>query len=162
MLYASCLFHEPNYLYMQLQLAGIKEGDFIVAIGEQDAKWMGHEEAVRLILDAGQELNLKVVTPIERSCLRFKSSGNASSSSSSGYSSSTLSSSSSSSMNGHFRSSSSSTSDIALRKDRSLRRLTWNFFRRSSSSSNTSSPSKNRNSEERYFSLPPNENILLR
>lgn len=48
----------------------MKEGDFIVAIGDKDVKWAVHEEVVRLIKDAGDSLNLKLVTPMDRNYLK--------------------------------------------------------------------------------------------
>lgn len=56
-----------------LQFGGMKEGDFIVAIGEKDVKWAVHEEVVRLIKDAGDSLSLKLVTPMDRNYLKVRS-----------------------------------------------------------------------------------------
>lgn len=44
----------------------MKEGDFIVGIGDNDVKWSPHEEVVTFIKAAGNNLNLKVVTPVEK------------------------------------------------------------------------------------------------
>ncbi|XP_055949723.1 rhophilin-2-like isoform X1 [Argiope bruennichi] len=106
------------------QEAGMKEGDFIVYIGNTDTKWMGHEEVVRLIREAGNELTLKVVTPIDHDYLHPKSNGS-STASSPASNASTLSSTDLSRV--HLRSNSNPFS-----KDK-RRRATWNFFRRSQS-----------------------------
>ena len=49
----------------KLQASGMKEGDFIVSIAEEDVKWAPHEEVVALIKSSGNNLNLKIVTPID-------------------------------------------------------------------------------------------------
>ncbi|XP_067006501.1 rhophilin-2 isoform X2 [Anabrus simplex] len=49
---------------------GMKEGDFIVAIGDRDVKWSPHEEVVKLIKVAGDSLSLKLVTPMDRNYLK--------------------------------------------------------------------------------------------
>ena len=48
----------------------MKEGDFIVAIGDKDVKWLPHEDVVKLIKDAGDTLSLKLVTPMDRNYLK--------------------------------------------------------------------------------------------
>lgn len=48
----------------------MKEGDFIVAIGDKDVKWLRHEDVVKLIKDAGDTLSLKLVTPMDRNYLK--------------------------------------------------------------------------------------------
>jgi hypothetical protein len=50
----------------------MKEGDFIVAIGDQDVKWSPHEDVVNLIKDAGDTLSLKLVTPMDRNYLKVR------------------------------------------------------------------------------------------
>ncbi|XP_044742961.1 rhophilin-2 isoform X2 [Chrysoperla carnea] len=49
---------------------GVKEGDFIVGIGEKDVKWSSHEEVVKLIKKSGDNLTLKLVTPMDRNYLK--------------------------------------------------------------------------------------------
>lgn len=44
----------------------MKEGDYIVAIGEHDVKWCPHEAVVELIKSAGDALTLKLVTPMDK------------------------------------------------------------------------------------------------
>lgn len=46
------------------QAGGMKEGDFIVAIDETDVKWSQHDEVVSLIKASGNNLKLKLVTPM--------------------------------------------------------------------------------------------------
>lgn len=104
-----------------LQEAGMRENDFIVAIGDVDTKWMGHEEVVRLIRESGDKLSLKVVTPTDHDYLRSPNSSSTGSPNTS--TTSTLSS-------GRVNLRSSSSNPFA--KDR-RRRATWNFFRRSQS-----------------------------
>lgn len=53
-----------------LQLGGMKEGDFIVAISEEDVKWASHDQVVRLIKQCGDFINLKLVTPMDRNYLK--------------------------------------------------------------------------------------------
>lgn len=99
----------------------MRENDFIVAIGDVDTKWMGHEEVVRLIRESGDKLSLKVVTPTDHDYLRSPNSSSTGSPNTS--TTSTLSS-------GRVNLRSSSSNPFA--KDR-RRRATWNFFRRSQS-----------------------------
>ncbi|XP_015435444.1 PREDICTED: rhophilin-2 isoform X1 [Dufourea novaeangliae] len=51
-------------------LGGMKEGDFIVGIGDKDVKWSSHEQVVRLIKQSGDFINLKLVTPMDRNYLK--------------------------------------------------------------------------------------------
>jgi hypothetical protein len=44
----------------------MKEGDFIVGIGDKDVKWSPHEDVVTLIKSAGNNLNMKLVTPVDK------------------------------------------------------------------------------------------------
>ncbi|ERL92459.1 hypothetical protein D910_09773, partial [Dendroctonus ponderosae] len=58
---------EPGSL---AEFGGVKEGDFIVSIGDKDVKWASHEELVALIKTAGDSLSLKLVTPMDRTYLK--------------------------------------------------------------------------------------------
>lgn len=51
-------------------MAGVKEGDFIVAIEDKYVKWASHDEVVNLIKNAGDILSLKLVTPLDREYLK--------------------------------------------------------------------------------------------
>ncbi|XP_068624993.1 rhophilin-2 [Battus philenor] len=53
---------EPNSL---ADIGGMREGDFIISIGDQDVKWSSHEEVVRLIQRAGPALTLRLATPMD-------------------------------------------------------------------------------------------------
>jgi hypothetical protein len=46
-------------------LGGIKEGDFIVEISGVDAKWFGQKQVLDLLKAAGNNLDLKVITPMD-------------------------------------------------------------------------------------------------
>lgn len=48
----------------------MKEGDFIVGIGDKDVKWASHEQVVRMIKQCGDFINLKLVTPMDRNYLK--------------------------------------------------------------------------------------------
>ncbi|XP_023289396.1 rhophilin-2 [Orussus abietinus] len=75
------------------KLGGMKEGDFIVSIGNKDAKWASHDQVVRLIKQCGDSISLKLVTPMDRNYLKkpaktsHHDKGSVSASSSSGVSS---------------------------------------------------------------------------
>ena len=48
----------------------MKEGDFIVAIGNHDVKWSQHDHVVKLIKEAGDSLSLKLVSPMDKNYLK--------------------------------------------------------------------------------------------
>jgi hypothetical protein len=43
----------------------MKGGDFVVGVTEADTKWAKHEEVVQLVRQAGSELRLILITPME-------------------------------------------------------------------------------------------------
>ena len=45
----------------------MNEGDYVVAINEEDVKWSPHDEVVSLIKSSGNHLKLKLVTPMDKS-----------------------------------------------------------------------------------------------
>ncbi|XP_045029029.1 rhophilin-2 isoform X1 [Daphnia magna] len=47
-------------------LAGVREGDVIIGIGDVDVKWSTHEEVVSLIKHARNDLSLKLIQPVEK------------------------------------------------------------------------------------------------
>ncbi|XP_026728593.1 rhophilin-2 isoform X1 [Trichoplusia ni] len=55
---------EPNSL---ADIGGMREGDFIICIGDTDVKWSSHDEVVRLIQQAGDTLTMKLATPMDKS-----------------------------------------------------------------------------------------------
>ena len=61
-----------NYLFINFQTAGMKDGDYIVAINEQDVKWSPHDQVVTLIKKSGNSLKLKLVTPMDKSHAKEK------------------------------------------------------------------------------------------
>ncbi|XP_067144294.1 rhophilin-2-B [Centruroides vittatus] len=103
------------------QVAGMKEGDFIVSIGDVDTKWSKHEDVVNLMRGGGNNLVMKVITPMDRNYLHPKSI----------LSNSPASTTSSSSGSTFIKSPTGSLSNSKC-KDKH-KRLTWNFFRRSTS-----------------------------
>ena len=44
----------------------MKEGDYIVGIGEEDVKWSPHDQVVSLIKASGNILKLRLVTPMDK------------------------------------------------------------------------------------------------
>lgn len=110
-----------------LQFGGVKEGDFIVAIGENDVKWSSHDEVVYLIKRTGDNLTLKLVTPMDRNYLKPKSK------------------SSSCSVNSMQSSSSGVSSEHSPIGSigHAQKRLTWNPFKRQSIVANRCSENEN-------------------
>ncbi|XP_050355841.1 rhophilin-2-A isoform X1 [Nymphalis io] len=53
---------EPNSL---ADIGGMREGDFIISIGDRDVKWSSHEEVVRLIRAAPRALALRLASPMD-------------------------------------------------------------------------------------------------
>ena len=51
------------------QLADVGVGDFIVAVGDVDAKWTRHAQVVAMIRDAGLAVRLSLVTPADRNSI---------------------------------------------------------------------------------------------
>ncbi|KAG5900121.1 hypothetical protein JTB14_012794 [Gonioctena quinquepunctata] len=102
---------------------GVKEGDFIVAVGDKDVKWSSHDEVVTLIKNSGESLSLKLVTPMDRNYLKpTKSTNNTNKGSVSTHSSSSGVSSGMSSPSG------------SMAQHNNHKRLNWNPFKRHSSS----------------------------
>lgn len=52
-------------LILFLQRSGIRVGDFVVGVATVDTKWARHEEVVQLVRQAGTELRLVLITPME-------------------------------------------------------------------------------------------------
>jgi hypothetical protein len=48
----------------------MREGDFIISIGDKDVKWSSHEEVVRLIQQVGDTLTMRLATPMDKSLLK--------------------------------------------------------------------------------------------
>jgi len=47
-------------------IGGMKEGDYLVGIGDQDVKWSSHAEVVKQIKMAKNTLKIKLVTPLDK------------------------------------------------------------------------------------------------
>lgn len=47
-------------------LAGVREGDVIIGIGDVDVKWSTHEEVVSLIKSSRNDLTLRLIQPVEK------------------------------------------------------------------------------------------------
>jgi len=47
-------------------IGGMKEGDYLMSIGEDDVKWNTHAEVVNFIKGAGDSLKLRLVTPLNK------------------------------------------------------------------------------------------------
>ena len=43
----------------------MKDGDYIVAINEEDVKWSPHDQVVNLIKRSGNTLKLRLITPLD-------------------------------------------------------------------------------------------------
>ena len=52
----------------------MREGDYLVGIGDQDVKWSSHGEVVKMIREAENSLKLRLVTPLDRSLLKLHTS----------------------------------------------------------------------------------------
>merc|ERR1719414_311656 len=48
-------------------IGGMREGDYLVAIGDNDVKWSSHADVVKEIKTAENTLRLRLVTPMDRS-----------------------------------------------------------------------------------------------
>lgn len=44
----------------------MREGDFIISVGNQDVKWSSREEVVKLVTRAGDSLALRLATPMDK------------------------------------------------------------------------------------------------
>lgn len=57
---------DPTDFSLPLQADGLKEGDYIVAVGDTDVKWLGLTEVMRLLKDVGEEgIDIQVVSVME-------------------------------------------------------------------------------------------------
>lgn len=59
---------EPNSL---ADIGGMREGDFIISVGDEDVKWSSHDEVVRLIQQAADTLTLRLATPMDKSSIKL-------------------------------------------------------------------------------------------
>ncbi|RXG73688.1 Rhophilin-2-B [Armadillidium vulgare] len=112
--------------------AGIHEGDILVSISGKDVKWLPHEDVVTLIREAGNSLNLGLVTPCDKTFYKLPKSKSlkdlsphSTTSSSSGVSTSSNRSSSASRCSNY---GSINSSTLSSHKEK---RLSWNPFKKS-------------------------------
>ncbi|CAG4968843.1 unnamed protein product [Colias eurytheme] len=103
---------EPNSL---ADMAGMREGDFIISIGDKDVKWSSHEEVVQLIQQAEDSLTLRLATPMDKNAVKASPDTSRQSSST----------------NGSVSAASTSSGSTAA-TNRSKRLPSWNPFRRHS------------------------------
>lgn len=55
----------PNSCFV-FQSDGLKEGDYIVAVGDTDCKWLGVSEVMRLLKDVNEEgIDIQVVSMMD-------------------------------------------------------------------------------------------------
>ena len=54
-------------LIIWFQAGGMQESDYVVAINDQDVKWAPHDQVVNLIKASGNNLSLKLITPLDSS-----------------------------------------------------------------------------------------------
>jgi len=47
------------------EVAGVRQGDYVVKVGESDVKWATHDEVVDKIRESGRSLIITVVTPLK-------------------------------------------------------------------------------------------------
>ncbi|XP_035229149.1 rhophilin-2-like isoform X2 [Stegodyphus dumicola] len=103
---------------------GLKEGDYITAVNDQDTKWASHDEMAELIKAAGNCITLKVVTPMNWKYLHSRGAAGMS----------MCSKSTSSSSSGFSSSSSRNPSPVgSMCGKESEKRSSWNPFRRRNS-----------------------------
>ena len=57
-------------------IGGMREGDYLVAIGEQDVKWSSHAGVVKEIKESENTLRLRLVTPLDKSLLKLNNHSN--------------------------------------------------------------------------------------
>lgn len=53
-------------LFCRLQADGLKEGDYIIAVGDTECKWMGVSDVMRLLKDVDEEgVDIQVVSMMD-------------------------------------------------------------------------------------------------
>lgn len=58
-----------TFLLCLVQKLGLRVGDFIVSVSQQDIKWSQHEDVVTLIRNAQNHLVMDIITPMDRNYL---------------------------------------------------------------------------------------------
>ena len=54
-----------------IQIGGMREGDYLVTIRDQDVKWSSHASVVKEIKESENNLRLRLVTPLDKSLLKL-------------------------------------------------------------------------------------------
>lgn len=61
-----CFFLSPLSLHPQAE--GLREGDYIVAVGDTECKWLGVSDVMKLLKDVDEEgVNIRVVSMMDGS-----------------------------------------------------------------------------------------------
>ncbi|XP_063542309.1 rhophilin-2-B isoform X1 [Cydia strobilella] len=114
---------EPNSL---ADIGGMREGDFIISVGDKDVKWSSHEEVVRLIQQTGDLLALRLATPMDKSLMKSSPDIPRQSNSNAG------------SVSAASTASSGSATTTATARSAARRVPSWNPFRRNTTRDNSS------------------------
>ena len=67
---SSSSFCQLSYISI-IQIGGMREGDYLVTIRDQDVKWSSHASVVKLIRDSGNKLRLQIVSPLDKSLIKI-------------------------------------------------------------------------------------------
>ena len=54
-----------------IQIGGMREGDYLVTIRDQDVKWSSHASVVKNIRDSGNKLRIQIVSPLDKSLIKI-------------------------------------------------------------------------------------------
>lgn len=66
LLFFLCFFFSPLSLHHQAE--GLREGDYIVAVGDTECKWLGVSDVMKLLKDVDEEgVNIRVVSMMDSS-----------------------------------------------------------------------------------------------
>ncbi len=64
--FSFCFFFSPLSLHHQAE--GLKEGDYLVAVGDTECKWLGVSDVMKLLKDVDEEgVNIRVVSVLDSS-----------------------------------------------------------------------------------------------
>ena len=58
-------------LILIIQIGGMREGDYLVTIRDQDVKWASHASVVKNIRDSGNKLRIQIVSPLDKSLIKM-------------------------------------------------------------------------------------------
>ena len=60
-----------SLISLVFQIGGMREGDYLVTIRDQDVKWSSHASVVKEIKESENNLRLRLVTPLDKSLLKL-------------------------------------------------------------------------------------------